>query len=607
MQFRGVLQILSLSACLGLCPGQILLQNSKVSFAFDSVPQPPVLATDSDRSGGHANGRALPTLLAASAAGSGGASALSTGGFAELWELQLLTTEGLVLCSPSNNNGTASSVVLDGRSTGVTLTWVVHCAAAQFEVTQHWSLAADDADAASISMKVLPCSGASADKCHVATAAQSETVEGVSDVGLWSVSVSVGAIPTGEAFYPLGFGETLLAGYGDAGGHSYPGSGCTMQFMAAKGGSAAAAPLYFAAHDPAAHQKHLFAHEHNGGPDDGPTHNFVGESAPDEATPALSCSDPFAPGAFPFRGGGGATPGTQSLTITTLLEGAGAVLNSSGYMLPFELAVAPLAPTQTGAGSSPMWYRAAMVYRKWALASAQWTQQGPIASRPAEFPQWYLDLNVWVNSGWQCYDRFNDTQGDPPTVLQNVMAIKNRLNISRQGLGLHWYEWQCGFADLCEKDHGAHRFHFDTEYPDYFPARRGDTFREVVDQLRADGVYTFPYINGRIFDNNSKSFTTEDGLQHVVKQPDIAPRLGAGGGIEGTLKECKEAYGSKELDGQLVYFDVADPSTDYWQEKYTSTVSRLVNESHVAGVYIDQLCAGAPIADFTHRPQHGVG
>ena len=37
MQFRGVLQILSLSACLGLCPGQILLQNSKVSFAFDSV------------------------------------------------------------------------------------------------------------------------------------------------------------------------------------------------------------------------------------------------------------------------------------------------------------------------------------------------------------------------------------------------------------------------------------------------------------------------------------------------------------------------------------------------------------------------------------------
>ena len=92
-----------------------------------------------------------------------------------------------------------------------------------------------------------------------------------------------------------------------------------------------------------------------------------------------------------------------------------------------------------------------------------------------------------------------------------------------------------------------------------------------------------------------------------MKQPSSAPELRTGGGITGPLSECKEAYGSKELDGQLVYFDVADPSTDYWQEKYASTVNRLVNESHVAGVYIDQLCAGAPIADFTPRPQHGVG
>ena len=120
------------------------------------------------------------------------------------------------------------------------------------------------------------------------------------------------------------------------------------------------------------------------------------------------------------------------------LEGAGTILNSSGYRLPFELAVAPLPATPTSA--VPMWYRAAMIYRKWALEFAQWTQQGPIASWPSAFPQWYLDLNVWVNSGWQCYDRFNDTQGDPPTVLDNVVAIQNRFNISGQGLGLHWYK-----------------------------------------------------------------------------------------------------------------------------------------------------------------------
>ena len=187
-------------------------------------------------------------------------------------------------------------------------------------------------------------------------------------------------------------------------------------------------------------------------------------------------------------------------------------------------------------------------------------------------------------------------------MLANVGAIQRRFNMT---LALHWYEWQCGFSDLCVQDQGAHRFKFDTEYPDYFPPRRGDGFRRAVDALREQGVFTFPYINGRIFDNNSKSFVNDNGTQYIVKQtpsPTTAtvkdPSL---------LIECKEAYGSKELDGQLVYFDVADPTTSYWQDKYAEHVEKLVNESHVAGVYIDQLCAGSPIADFSPGRNHGVG
>lgn len=139
-------------------------------------------------------------------------------------------------------------------------------------------------------------------------------------------------------------------------------------------------------------------------------------------------------------------------------------------------------------------------------------------------------------------------------------------------------------------------------YPDYDPPRRGAEFGEVVAALQREKVYTFPYINGRIFDNNSASFKTEDGVSRVVKQA-LAPRFGA----VGPLLECKESYGSEELDGDLVYFDVADPSTSYWQDKYAGQVSRLVNLSGVSGVYIDQLAAGAPLADWTPRPEHGVG
>ena len=243
--------------------------------------------------------------------------------------------------------------------------------------------------------------------------------------------------------------------------------------------------------------KRLYAHEHTSG--NGTADTSLSRSQQflhDEAKTALGstavgkpghCSNPLAPGGFPNGKGQSIDPGTQSLTITTLVEGAGTPLNASGYALPFSLAVGVLPPEET----APMWYSASMIYRDWALNHAEWTAGGPIAQRQNEYAQWFLDLNVWVNSGWQCYDRFNDTQGDPPTVLQNVGAVQRRFNLS-SGLGLHWYEWQCGFPDLCEKNGGARRFKFDTEYPDYFPPRRGSGFKEAVDQLRAQKVYTFP-------------------------------------------------------------------------------------------------------------------
>ena len=272
-----------------------------------------------------------------------------------------------------------------------------------------------------------------------------------------------------------------------------------MQFMAAM--SETSRPgIYFAAHDSAAHLKWLYAHEHGVANSNNSNSRQLSRSEQflrDESRSmgekglslgAMSCRNPLATG-FPFGKGQLMDPGTQSLTITTLIEGAGSTLNATGYTLPFLLSVAVLPPE--GFAGTPLWYSAAMIYRNWALTNAEWTAKGPIAQRKSDYAQWFLDLNVWVNSGWQCYDRFNTTQGDPPIVLQNVEAISNRFNLT-SGLGLHWYEWQCGFADLCEKNHGARHFKFDTEYPDYFPARRGTGFRDVVDKLRAKKVFTFP-------------------------------------------------------------------------------------------------------------------
>ena len=396
-------------------PAEVVLKNDRVSFTFAETPR--------------------VALLAASAA-AGGGSPLARGGFAELWELQLLTPAGLELCGPTN--ATHSSATLSGDA--VTLTWSVRCVAETYVVTQRWSLPAA-ADAAAVSLTVQPASSTT------------QSGSGTPKSALWAVSASVGSIlGGGEAFYPSGYGETLAAGYkqaGSAGGAgTYPGSGCTMQFMAARGKGDSPA-MYFAAHDPAAHQKWLLAYEHDGrepqpvmaqGAD--PSRPLLREAGTEDGKSGPDCTAPVAKDAYPLgaRGAGANAAGTQSLTITTLLEGAGNV-RTGPYTLPFELAVAPLPPSS--ATEAPMWYSAAQVYRRWALSSAEWTRKGPIAQRQADFPQWYLDLNVWVNSGWQCYDRFNDTQGDPPTVLQNAMAISQRFNLST-GIGLHWYEWQCG-------------------------------------------------------------------------------------------------------------------------------------------------------------------
>ena len=51
---------------------------------------------------------------------------------------------------------------------------------------------------------------------------------------------------------------------------------------------------------------------------------------------------------------------------------------------------------------------------------------------------------------------------------------------------------------------------FDTNYPDYFPARSGFAAaqREVQEVL---GVPVFPYINGRIHDQNTTAWGAEGG------------------------------------------------------------------------------------------------
>ena len=49
---------------------------------------------------------------------------------------------------------------------------------------------------------------------------------------------------------------------------------------------------------------------------------------------------------------------------------------------------------------------------------------------------------------------------------------------------------------------------FDTHYPEYFPVRKG--FNASLAAMQELGVKVAPYINGRIFDKGTKSWTVCD-------------------------------------------------------------------------------------------------
>eukprot|EP00730_Choanoeca_flexa_P008612 TRINITY_DN12511_c1_g1_i10.p1 TRINITY_DN12511_c1_g1~~TRINITY_DN12511_c1_g1_i10.p1 ORF type:complete len:784 (+),score=125.20 TRINITY_DN12511_c1_g1_i10:1795-4146(+) len=351
-------------------------------------------------------------------------------------------------------------------------------------------------------------------------------------LGLWQVAFSLDLASDSQdrLFFPAGFGVQHSPPFTSHG--NYPSSSATMQFLAFGGSPVRQGQgVYLAAHDPNAHMKEIESIQ-----------------------------------------------GVDQTTLQIMLLAENAGLAFATYKLPFGFAIG--VTTQV-----PVWYEASQLYRKFVLSNTAWTRAGPISER-SDMPDWHVNNSIWINSGWQCHDIFNDTEGDPHTVLDVTSKIRARFN---RTMSLHWYEWQQG-----PDPSPSARYKFDTHYPDYLPARGGDYFRTVVNQLQADGVNILPYINGRIFDIGSESYVRDDGGQYCCLE--AAAKFGAT-----ELKYYNESYGSKAV------FHPADPTTEYWQQALAKTVDALVNEYDVRGVYLDQLGAAQPSPDWSRGHGHPLG
>jgi hypothetical protein len=204
---------------------------------------------------------------------------------------------------------------------------------------------------------------------------------------------------------------------------------------------------------------------------------------------------------------------------------------------------------------------------------------------------------VWINSHWQQNDIFNVSGGASNVVEERVSNIVKRFGLAPNTMGLHWYEWDTlGYTPgsnytTCSSEITCG---FDTHYPENFPARVG--FNATLTNIQKLGVRVTPYVNGRIFDQDTESWTKQ-----------LSPAKSA------AAKKCKNFVNMKELElynesyGSKAVFAVMCPHTKYWQNTMSDVVGTLTNDYHTDGVYVDQVAAAGPRPCFDPTHNHTLG
>eukprot|EP01052_Picozoa_sp_SAG31_P038014 SAG31_NODE_5001_length_2808_cov_1.497601_2_plen_481_part_00 len=138
-----------------------------------------------------------------------------------------------------------------------------------------------------------------------------------------------------------------------------------------------------------------------------------------------------------------------------------------------------------------MWFDAAMLYRAWALHSADWTRRGPLSNRtefwagsPWNSLDWWLHTGVTL--GLPNATNRGTSSDNPDLVVPSVLSWCSQLNACKT-LAVQYYGWD--------------RYQFDTRYPYLFPAQ--PNFATGAANLSTAGVRVVPYLNGILFDTVS--------------------------------------------------------------------------------------------------------
>jgi hypothetical protein len=152
-----------------------------------------------------------------------------------------------------------------------------------------------------------------------------------------------------------------------------------------------------------------------------------------------------------------------------------------------------------------------------------------------------------------------------------------------------WYNWQ--------------KFPHDVNYPDYFPPIA--EFSEKAKQLQSAGIKIVPYINSRVWDIDSKSWSSENPQSSACKVPyklfdDLISYSKWPTSVWQDLTIYLEHWNERS-------FAVMCPTTKVWQDKQSEIITRLVSEYGVDGVYMDQIASCQPTYCFDTNHSHSIG
>lgn len=240
----------------------------------------------------------------------------------------------------------------------------------------------------------------------------------------------------------------------------------------------------------------------------------------------------------------------NSFHITATSEHAGVPGNSCG--MPFAVSVKAFRGN---------WWKAAKLYRAWAVENASWMKKGPLARR-RDIPGRIRDAGLWMSIHTDDDKGFGQLHAEC-----EINKMLKRLD-GRLPLSLEWYGW--------------HKWPQDKLNPEFFPARTN--FGAAVRRLTEKGVLILPYMNGRIWDHGHSEF--DQVKRYACHQRD------------GSL--CTEDWSGRK-------FSAMCQSTPVWRDRVKGIIDRMVGEYGANGIYIDQVASMSIAECFSPDHGHPVG